>query len=149
QWVFLDLDRLVSGHGRIPRLTYGREIGELRPARGWTQPPHPPSGGALLGVSLRQREWDHADGQQQKHIKCASNKMSFNGGIYLFFHFGLFLLFFLFTFFKFFPRNPSSVYSPGECNPVVNAPVLVKSAEGCQAFFYFFKKIGLPSFTVS
>jgi len=88
QWVFLDLDRLVSRHGR---LTCGREIGEPRPARGWTQPPHPP-GGALLGVSLRQREWDHADGQQQKHVKCTSNKMSFDGGIDLFFHVGIVLV---------------------------------------------------------
>ena len=45
---------------------------------------------------------------------------------------------FLFTFFQFSPRNPSSVYSPWESNPRVNAPVLVKSAEGCQAFFLLF-----------
>jgi len=37
-------------------------------------------------VSLRQREWDHANGEKQKHVKAASNKMSFNGGINLFFH---------------------------------------------------------------
>src|SRR5256886_13560816 len=44
---------------------------------------------------------------------------------------------FLFTFFNF-PAKPSSVYSPGESNPGVNVSVLVKSAEECQAFFYFF-----------
>jgi hypothetical protein len=37
---------------------------------------------------LRQREWDHADGQKQKHVKGTSNKMSFNGGIDLLFHIG-------------------------------------------------------------
>src|SRR5438128_11369664 len=45
---------------------------------------------------------------------------------------------FLFTFFSIFPAKPSSVYSPGESNPGVNVSVLVKSAEGCQDFFYFF-----------
>src|SRR5438128_11300355 len=45
--------------------------------------------------------------------------------------------FFVYFFFNF-PAKPSSVYSPGESNPGVNVPVLVKSAEECQAFFYFF-----------
>jgi hypothetical protein len=39
-------------------------------------------------VSLRQREWNHADGQKQKYVKRASNKMSFDVGVNLFFHRG-------------------------------------------------------------
>jgi hypothetical protein len=46
----------------------------------------------LPGVSLRQREWDHADGQKQKHVKGTPNKMSFDGGIDLLFHFGVVLV---------------------------------------------------------
>jgi hypothetical protein len=59
----------------------------------------------LLGdVSLRQRKWDHADGQKQKHVKGTSNKMSFNGGIDLLFHIGL--GFFLFkSWFSCFPKK--------------------------------------------
>jgi hypothetical protein len=60
--------------------------GKLRFALG-TQPQHLPGSGALLGVSLRQREWDRADGQQQKQIKCASDEMRFDGGVNLLFHF--------------------------------------------------------------
>jgi len=49
---------------------------------------------ALLGAgSLPEREWDHANRQQQKKIKCASKKMPFDAGINLFFHFDLGLLF--------------------------------------------------------
>jgi len=47
----------------------------------------------LPGVSLRQREWDGADGQKQKHVEGASNKMRFDGGIDLFFHFLIFSVF--------------------------------------------------------
>jgi hypothetical protein len=44
-------------------------------------------GHGLFGrVALRQREWDDADAQKEKHVKRASNKMSFNGGVGLFFH---------------------------------------------------------------
>jgi hypothetical protein len=38
---------------------------------------------------LRQREWDRAQGQKQKQVKCASDKMRFGGGINLLFHFGV------------------------------------------------------------
>jgi hypothetical protein len=41
---------------------------------------------SLHGVSLRQRKWDRADGQKQKQVKRASDKMRFNSGINLFFH---------------------------------------------------------------
>jgi hypothetical protein len=44
---------------------------------------------ALRGVSLRQREWDRANSQKQKQVKGASNKMRLNGGVNLFFHFGV------------------------------------------------------------
>jgi hypothetical protein len=37
---------------------------------------------------LRQREWDGADGQQQKQIKCASDEIRFDSGVNLLFHFG-------------------------------------------------------------
>jgi hypothetical protein len=38
-------------------------------------------------VALRQCEWDRADSDEQNQIKRASNKMRFDGGINLFFHF--------------------------------------------------------------
>jgi hypothetical protein len=37
---------------------------------------------------LRQREWDRADGQQQKQIKRASEKVRFDSGVNLSFHLG-------------------------------------------------------------
>jgi hypothetical protein len=40
----------------------------------------------LATLSLRQREWNGTDGKEQQQVKCASNKMSFDGGINLFFH---------------------------------------------------------------
>src|SRR5438128_6707935 len=45
---------------------------------------------------------------------------------------------FLFTFFELFRETPLLFYGPRESNCGVNVPVLVKSAEGCQAFFLFF-----------
>ena len=45
---------------------------------------HAPGG----GLSRRQCEWDRADSHKQNQIKCASNKMRFDGGINLFFHVG-------------------------------------------------------------
>jgi hypothetical protein len=42
---------------------------------------------AFVRALLRQRERDHTDGQKQKHVKTTSNKMSFNSGVNLFFHF--------------------------------------------------------------
>src|SRR5438067_5387395 len=39
-----------------------------------------------LGISLCQRKRDHADCQQQKQVKRASNKMRFDVGVNLFFH---------------------------------------------------------------
>jgi hypothetical protein len=38
-------------------------------------------------VPLPEREWDHADCQQQKQVKRASNEMRFNGGANVRFHF--------------------------------------------------------------
>jgi hypothetical protein len=49
--------------------------------------------GSAATARLRQREWNCADGQKQKQIKCASNNVSFNGGINLFFHFGVLVIF--------------------------------------------------------
>ena len=43
-------------------------------------------------AALRQREWNRAHSDKQKKIKCASDKMRFDGGINLFFHFGLVLV---------------------------------------------------------
>jgi hypothetical protein len=43
---------------------------------------------ALLGsVSLRQREWDRADGEKCEQDQCAPNQVRFNGVFGLFFHF--------------------------------------------------------------
>src|SRR5262245_3994765 len=39
-------------------------------------------------AGLRQREWERADGQQQKQIKCTSNEMRFDSRVNLPFHFG-------------------------------------------------------------
>jgi hypothetical protein len=47
---------------------------------------------ALGSVSLRQREWNGADRQKQKKVKRASDKMRFDGGVNLFFHFGVVLV---------------------------------------------------------
>jgi hypothetical protein len=51
---------------------------------------------ALLGspanAGLRQRKWDGAHGHEQKQIKCASDKMRFDSGINLLFHFGVVLV---------------------------------------------------------
>jgi hypothetical protein len=45
----------------------------------------------LCSVPLRQRERDRTDGKKQKQIKSASDKMRFDGGINLFFHWVLFV----------------------------------------------------------
>ena len=37
-------------------------------------------------ISLRQRERNRADGEEQKQVKRASNKICLNGGVDLFFH---------------------------------------------------------------
>jgi hypothetical protein len=42
-------------------------------------------------VALRQRKWDRADSEKHKQIKSASDKMRFDGGASLLFHFGVFL----------------------------------------------------------
>jgi hypothetical protein len=38
-------------------------------------------------ISLRQCEWDRADGEKQKEVKRTSNQVRFDGGVNLFFHF--------------------------------------------------------------
>jgi hypothetical protein len=48
--------------------------------------------GAFCSVPLRQREWDRADGHKQKQIKCASEKMRFDGRVNLLFHFTVVLV---------------------------------------------------------
>ena len=45
----------------------------------------------FAGVALRQREWDRADSDKQKQVKRASNKVRFDGGVNLLFHFDVFL----------------------------------------------------------
>ena len=44
-------------------------------------------------VALGQREWDRADSDEQKQIECASDKMRFDRGVNLFFHFSSWLEF--------------------------------------------------------
>src|SRR6476619_71412 len=46
--------------------------------------------GSRAAARLRQREWNRAHGDKQKQVKCAFNKMRFDGGINLFFHLVLF-----------------------------------------------------------
>jgi hypothetical protein len=41
---------------------------------------------SVVIVSLCQSEWDHANGDKDKHVKCAPKKMRFNIWISLFFH---------------------------------------------------------------
>jgi hypothetical protein len=43
----------------------------------------------LDNVALRQREWNGAHGHKQKQLKGASDKMRFDSGINLLFHFGV------------------------------------------------------------
>jgi hypothetical protein len=38
-------------------------------------------------ISLRQREWDHANGHKQKQVKAAPKKMRLDVGGTLFFYF--------------------------------------------------------------
>jgi hypothetical protein len=49
----------------------------------------------FAGVALCEREWNRADGQKQKEIKRASDKMRFDGGVNLPFHFSVVLVDFL------------------------------------------------------
>ena len=46
--------------------------------------------GSRVAAGLRQREWNRAHSHKQKQVKCASNKMRFDGRINLFFHLVLF-----------------------------------------------------------
>jgi len=63
---------------------------------------------SLRSISLRQREWNRADGDKQKQIKSASNKMRFDGGLICF----SFVLFSLeFRFLEFIFRNRDTVCS--------------------------------------
>jgi hypothetical protein len=78
------------------------------------------------GVSLRQREWDHADGQKQKHVKGTSNKMSFDGGIDLLFHSGL--GFFLF-------KSWVSCFPQKKLHFGGRTSFLRRNAKECQYFF--------------
>jgi hypothetical protein len=41
---------------------------------------------AACGGSLRQREWNHADGHKQEHVQRAADKMCFDALVVLFFH---------------------------------------------------------------
>jgi hypothetical protein len=43
----------------------------------------------VAGSPLAEREWDHANRQQQKQVKAAPKKMRFNVWVSLFFHFYL------------------------------------------------------------
>ena len=44
------------------------------------------SDAALNDVSLRQRKWNCADSKKKQQIKCAPDKVRFDGRINLFFH---------------------------------------------------------------
>jgi hypothetical protein len=46
---------------------------------------------SVIAISLPERERNHTHGQQQKHVKCASNKVGFYTWISLFFHDGVVL----------------------------------------------------------
>jgi hypothetical protein len=46
----------------------------------------------VAGVALRQSEWDRADAGEQKQIKRASDKMRFDVGVNLLFHFSVVLV---------------------------------------------------------
>jgi hypothetical protein len=46
--------------------------------------------GTRAAAILRQREWNRANSQKQKEVKCASDKMRLDGRIDLFFHLVLF-----------------------------------------------------------
>ena len=44
---------------------------------------------SFAASSLREREWDHADGEKQKHEERSSKKMRIDGRVILFLHFCL------------------------------------------------------------
>src|SRR6266550_3921067 len=77
---------------------------------------------SLRSVSLRQREWDRADGHKQKQIKRASEKMRFDGRVNLLFHFSVVLVRIL-------------IYSSAKTIFASGAPFLVRPAKKCQDFF--------------
>src|SRR4029453_19425576 len=77
---------------------------------------------SLRSVPLRQREWDHADGHKQKQIKCASEKMRFDGRVNLLFHFTVVLVRIL-------------IYSSAKTIFGSGVPFLVRPAKKCQHFF--------------
>ncbi|PYK08909.1 MAG: hypothetical protein DME61_08155 [Verrucomicrobia bacterium] len=47
------------------------------------------SGDSLNSILPCQREWDRAHGDEQKQVKCASDKVRIGTVVYLFFHRGL------------------------------------------------------------
>jgi hypothetical protein len=49
--------------------------------------------GSRVAAGLRQREWNRTHSDKQKQVKCASDKMRFDGRINLFFHLVLFFRF--------------------------------------------------------
>jgi hypothetical protein len=79
----------------------------------------------LLGVSLSQSEWDRANGQKQHHVKGASNKMRFDGGIDLFFQFFVTLVIF-----EIGGSNLGEIGRAVRGWPYMEGFLLVKSAKG-------------------
>jgi hypothetical protein len=77
---------------------------------------------SLRSVPLRQREWDRADGHKQKQIKCASEKMRFDGRVNLLFHFTVVLVRIL-------------IYSSAKTIFGSGSPFLVRPTKKCQHFF--------------
>ena len=79
--------RRLRRFGRLSRFGSNRRSGQLRHIWFARRISH----ASLGSVALRQCEWNGTDGKKQKKIKCASNKMCFDGGINLLFHVGVVL----------------------------------------------------------
>ena len=97
--------RATIGHGNLGRTRQNRPIAIPNYSAGSARQNHRARGARhilIRGVvwrghasfrspataGLRQREWDRADGQQQKQIKRASEKVRFDSGVNLFFYLG-------------------------------------------------------------
>src|SRR5437588_11876350 len=86
----------ISGHDRVRRS--GRDIVTACNARGSDREQRLSGnriwlehclGHALFGnVSLRQRDWDRTHGDEQKQVKCTSDKVRFDTVLNLLFHGG-------------------------------------------------------------
>jgi hypothetical protein len=71
---------------------------------------------------LRQRQWNCADGEEQKQVERTSNKVGFDGGMELLFHAVLLSIQFLNCEITFERDNPFYLGAPGNVNSFLMIP---------------------------